>query len=110
MILVPLLNPKFATMFAAKPCELRVRGTRACSDSEGTEHALSLRLDPVACTHCLRLIRAAERTERIGGDAGGVFGPGVVRAVDALVRGERKLSEPKRFRGTVRHQQQARIM
>jgi hypothetical protein len=27
MILVPLLNPKFATMHAAKSCELRVRGT-----------------------------------------------------------------------------------
>jgi len=28
MILVPLLNPKFATVLAAKSCELRVRGTR----------------------------------------------------------------------------------
>jgi hypothetical protein len=28
MMLVPLLNPKFATVFAAKMCELRVRGTR----------------------------------------------------------------------------------
>src|SRR5215471_12160589 len=27
MILVPLLNPKFATVPAAKSCELRVRGT-----------------------------------------------------------------------------------
>src|SRR3977135_778595 len=31
MILVPLLNPKFATVPAAKSCELRVRGTRAFS-------------------------------------------------------------------------------
>src|SRR5258707_9692963 len=31
MILVPLLNPKFATVLAAKSCELRVRGTRALS-------------------------------------------------------------------------------
>ena len=30
MILVPLLNPKFATVPAAKSCELRVRGTSAC--------------------------------------------------------------------------------
>ena len=29
MILVPLLNPKFATVPAAKSCELRVRGTSA---------------------------------------------------------------------------------
>src|SRR5262249_49551483 len=29
MILVPLLDPKFATVVAAKSCELRVRGTRA---------------------------------------------------------------------------------
>ena len=29
MILVPLLNPKFATVPAEKSCELRVRGTRA---------------------------------------------------------------------------------
>jgi hypothetical protein len=36
MILVPLLNPKFATVPAAKSCELRVRGTRA----------LSVQLDP----------------------------------------------------------------
>jgi len=28
MILVPHLNPKFATAFAARMCELRVRGTR----------------------------------------------------------------------------------
>jgi hypothetical protein len=28
MVLVPLLNPKFATVFAAKMCELRIRGTR----------------------------------------------------------------------------------
>jgi hypothetical protein len=28
MILVPLLNPKFATVPAEKSCELRVRGTR----------------------------------------------------------------------------------
>jgi hypothetical protein len=27
MILVPLLNPKFATVLAEKSCELRVRGT-----------------------------------------------------------------------------------
>jgi hypothetical protein len=31
MILVPLLNPKFATVTAAKSCELRVRGTRSFS-------------------------------------------------------------------------------
>jgi hypothetical protein len=31
MILVPLLNPKFATVPAEKSCELRVRGTRARS-------------------------------------------------------------------------------
>src|SRR5262245_65669187 len=29
MILVPLLNPKFANALAAKSCELRVRGTSA---------------------------------------------------------------------------------
>src|SRR5262245_14174010 len=29
MMLVPLLNPKFATVPAAKACELRVRGTSA---------------------------------------------------------------------------------
>jgi 4a-hydroxytetrahydrobiopterin dehydratase len=34
MILVPLLNPKFATVPAAKPCELRVRGTRLRYRSE----------------------------------------------------------------------------
>ena len=28
MILVPLLNPKFATVLAENSCELRVRGTR----------------------------------------------------------------------------------
>src|SRR5262249_36585698 len=27
MMLVPLLNPKFANTLAARPCELRVRGT-----------------------------------------------------------------------------------
>src|SRR5262245_40402039 len=27
MLLVPLLNPKFANTLAARPCELRVRGT-----------------------------------------------------------------------------------
>src|SRR5712672_3598034 len=40
MILVPLLNPKFATVPAEKSCELRVRGTRACSDQAESEHAL----------------------------------------------------------------------
>jgi hypothetical protein len=29
MILVPLLNPKFANALAARSCELRVRGTSA---------------------------------------------------------------------------------
>jgi len=33
MILVPLLNPKFANSLAAKPCELRVRGTTDSIDS-----------------------------------------------------------------------------
>jgi hypothetical protein len=31
MILVPLLNPKFANVSAEKSCELRVRGTRSRS-------------------------------------------------------------------------------
>jgi hypothetical protein len=34
MILVPLLNPKFATVPAAKSCELRVRGTGAAFEPE----------------------------------------------------------------------------
>src|ERR1700755_2963633 len=33
MILVPLLNPKFATLPAEKSCELRVRGTKYCYHS-----------------------------------------------------------------------------
>jgi len=33
MILVPLLNPKFATVLAEKSCELRVRGTSAIEHS-----------------------------------------------------------------------------
>src|SRR5215467_1513255 len=33
MILVPLLNPTFATVLAEKSCELRVRGTRICRRS-----------------------------------------------------------------------------
>src|SRR5713101_7232093 len=40
MILVPLLNPKFAIGLAARVCELRVRGTRAHSVSMETECAL----------------------------------------------------------------------
>ena len=36
MIPVPLLNPKFATVPAAKPCELRVRGTSAPYFSSST--------------------------------------------------------------------------
>jgi hypothetical protein len=32
MMLVPLLSPKFATVFAAKMCELRVRGTSLHDD------------------------------------------------------------------------------
>src|ERR1700687_5464012 len=39
MILVPLLNPKFATVPVAKSCELRVRGTRAGSDQVELERA-----------------------------------------------------------------------
>jgi hypothetical protein len=35
MIPVPLLNPKFATMRAEKPCELRVRGTGTCYRIDG---------------------------------------------------------------------------
>src|SRR3977135_3201232 len=40
MILVPLLNPKFATVPAAKSCELRIRGTRAGDDSKKSHPAL----------------------------------------------------------------------
>ena len=39
--------------------------------------------------HLIRLVRAAKRVERIGGDAGAVFGPGVVRAGGGLVYCER---------------------
>jgi len=40
MILVPLLNPKFATVLAEKSCELRVRGTSAVSAClESPRHA-----------------------------------------------------------------------
>src|ERR1051325_6739313 len=35
MFLVPLLNPKFATVPAAKSCELRVRGTSAAARWSG---------------------------------------------------------------------------
>ena len=34
MILVPLLNPKFANTLAAQSCELRVRGTSRTAPSE----------------------------------------------------------------------------
>jgi hypothetical protein len=34
MILVPLLNPKFATVLAEKSCELRVRGTSSFAEAE----------------------------------------------------------------------------
>ena len=35
MILVPLLNPKFATVLAEKSCELRVRGTSVAGSPAG---------------------------------------------------------------------------
>jgi hypothetical protein len=38
MILVPLLNPKFATVPAEKSCELRVRGTSIESSSPEMPH------------------------------------------------------------------------
>ena len=58
----------------------------------------------------LGLLGAAERGERIGGDAGGVPGPGVVRTIDALVRRERSPGELQRFCRAIRHQQQPCIM
>src|SRR5262249_52816987 len=44
------------------------------------------------------------------GDAGGVLGPWMVRAVDSLVDCKRGAPGSKRFRGAIRHQQQARIV
>jgi len=39
MILVPLVNPKFATVLAAKSCELRVRGTSVAGAMSAGENA-----------------------------------------------------------------------
>src|SRR5690348_15691585 len=36
-MLVPLLNPKFATVLAEKSCELRVRGTSGAAISRGAK-------------------------------------------------------------------------
>jgi hypothetical protein len=45
MILVPLLNPKFATVRAEKSCELRVRGTSAnCNKADGWRRRLRMAL------------------------------------------------------------------
>ena len=74
MILVPLLNPKFANALAAKSCELRVRGTSALYDMlhhidlaerfalGRTFDDLSDNLMPLyAITRCLEIISEASR-------------------------------------------------
>jgi len=48
MVLVPLMNPKFAVELAALLRELRVRGTKACPDEfESTRNRLSLLPPPL---------------------------------------------------------------
>ncbi len=45
MIPVPLVNPKFATLLAAKSCELRVRGTGQFQPSGFHERSGSVEFD-----------------------------------------------------------------
>jgi hypothetical protein len=45
----------------------------------------------------LRLLCAARRVERVGGDAGAVLGPGVIPSKNLVVHGERGFAEGERF-------------
>jgi hypothetical protein len=53
--------------------------------------------EPISLPQRLRLLGAAKRIERVGGDAGAVFGPGVVPSKSLLVGSESGLSKGERF-------------
>ena len=48
--------------------------------------------EPIPLPQRLRLLGAAERVERVGGDAGAVLGPAVVPTKSLVVSGERRLA------------------
>ena len=66
--------------------------------------------DPIARPQSRRLVGAAKGVEGGGDDAGGVLGPGVVRAVCGVVNRQRALRKRKCFARTIGHQKQARVM
>jgi peptide deformylase len=70
MILVPLLNPKFATAFAADACELRVRGTsHVCIDRfRATAYIAVMALRDILILPDKRLRQISEPVKKI--DAG----------------------------------------
>ena len=67
-------------------------------------------LDPIFLAQRRSLLGAAERGERIGGDACGVPRLGVVRTIGTLVRRQRSSGELQRLCRAIRHQQQRRII
>ena len=54
-------------------------------------------LEPKPLPQRLRLVRAAKGVERVGGDAGAVFSPGVVWAERLVVGDEGGLAESQSF-------------
>jgi len=63
LILVPLLNPKFATVHAEKSCELRVRGTGHSGHSSLSRGRLACVREPQA----RRTLRRGRFSEAIAG-------------------------------------------
>ena len=53
--------------------------------------------DPVPLPQRLRLLCAAKRVERIGGDAGAVLGPGMIFTKNFAMRSEGIFAERQRF-------------
>src|ERR1700722_13920151 len=70
--------------------------------------SFGLGLDAIALAQRLCLLGTTERRERIGSDAGGVLGPGMLATECLLVAGKRGLAERKSLAGVAGGDQQCR--
>ena len=69
-------------------------GLRAQAHATGSRGVFALNSPKsIPLPQLLRLLCASKRVERIGGDAGAVFGPGVMASKKLFVGGERGFAE-----------------
>src|SRR5262249_58778071 len=64
--------------------------------------------EPISLPQHRRLLCAAKRVERVGGDAGAILGPGMVASENLVVSSESALAKSERFSRTTHEKQQAK--